>query len=122
MEDDMIKIPKLQGGIKMNYMVEVKGGKWNVYSPKIDMYVMENVTDDEVKVALAMDMEYEIKLEIIKLFMTFPHGFLTMDGRMIVHKEAVEEYEAWRHETHQRIGFQQEYHSLIDEKLNEMLT
>src|SRR5690625_1585044 len=108
--------------MKMNYMVEVKDGKWNVYSPKIGMYVMEDATVDEVKIALATDMEYEIKLNIIKLLMTFPHGFSTMDGGAIVHKEAVEKYEAWRHQTHQRIGFPDEYHSLIDEKIKEMLT
>jgi len=108
--------------MKMNYMVEVKDGKWNVYSPKIGMYIMEDATVDEVKIALATDMEYETKLEIIKLLMTFPHGFSTMDGRTIVHKEAVEEYETWHNETHQRIGFLDEYHSLIDEKIRKILT
>lgn|SRR5690625_405579 len=105
----------------MNYKVEIQDGKWNVYSPKIDRYVMEGASVDEVKIALSIDMEYEMKLEIIKLFMTFPHGFSTMNGRTIVHKEAIEEYEAWRQKAHQRIGFPEEYHSLIDEKIKELL-
>src|SRR5690625_4059374 len=106
----------------MTYMVEVKEGVWSLYSPKIDMYVMEEATIKDVKIVLATEMEYKVKLDIVKLLMTFPHGYLTMDGKEIVHEEAVKEYEAWHHETHQRIVFPDEYHAHIDAKIRELLT
>lgn len=106
----------------MNYKLEIKDGKYNVLSPKIGMYVMEGATIDEVKIALATEMEYSVKLNIVKLLMTFPHGFSTMDDEVIVHQEAVDAYHAWYEKTHQRIGFLEEYYSLIDEKIKEVLT
>jgi len=105
-----------------NYQLENVNGKYNLYSPKIDMYVMENVTLDDIKIAIATEMEYEVKLKIVELLMTFPHGFPTVDNQVIVHKEAIEAYEAWHHKTHQRIGFLDEYYSLIDQKIVEVLT
>lgn len=106
----------------MNYQVEIKDGKWYLYSPKIDRYVMEDATMNEVKIALATEMEYVVKLDIVKLLMTFPHGFSTMDDEVIVRQDAIDDYEAWYHKIQQRIGFPEEYHSLIDKKIREALT
>ena len=106
----------------MNYKLEVKDGKYNVISPKIGKCVMENATIDEVKIALATEMEYSVKLNIVELLMTFPHGFSTMDDEVIVHQEAVDAYRAWYDKTYQRIGFLEEYYSLIDKKIMEILT
>lgn len=105
----------------LTYKVEIVNGKWNLYSPKINMYVMEGASMDEVKIALAREMEYAVKLNIVKLLMTFPHGYSTMDDKTIVHEEAVKAYEAWYDKTYERIGFLEEYHSLIDEKIREIL-
>src|SRR5690625_1378362 len=105
-----------------NYKLEIADGKWSVYSSKIGMYVMKDATIDEVKIALTTEMEYKVKLDIVKMLMTFPHGFSTMDDITIVHEEAVKSYEAWHDKTYQRIGFLEEYHSLIDEKIMEVLT
>src|SRR5690625_484281 len=105
----------------MTYMVEVKDGKWNVYSPKIDMFVMEDAPIKEVLIALATEMEYDVKLKIVELLMTFPHGFLTTDGKTIVHEEAVKAYEEWQQQTHQRLVFPDEYRALIDKKIRELL-
>src|SRR5699024_3106483 len=113
----------IKGGIDMkNYQLENVNGKYNLYSSKINMYVMENVTLDDIKVAIATEMEYKTKLEIVKLLMTFPHGITTIDNQVIVDNAAVEAYEAWHHEIHQRIGFLDEYYSLIDQKIVEILT
>lgn len=101
----------------MNYKVEFKDGGWNLYSPKIASYVMEGVSIEEVKIALATEMEYSVKLEIIKLLMTFPHGFSNMNGEIINLPEAVEEYDNWYSKTQQRIGFLEEYYSLIDKQI-----
>ena len=51
----MIKIrnKKQQGKMTKAYKVEVLQGKWNLYSPKLDMYVMEGASMDEVTIALA---------------------------------------------------------------------
>ncbi|MGM8212225.1 hypothetical protein ACLIBH_05435 [Virgibacillus sp. W0430] len=49
------------------------------------MFVIEDVTNEEVKIALALQMEYTVKLDFIKLLITFPHGDTTMDGEVIVH-------------------------------------
>lgn len=85
------------------------------------MYLMEDATVDQVKIALATEMEYRTKLEIVKLLMTFPHGFLTTDNKVINNQEAVDEYESWYKEIYQRIGFIDEYYSLIDEKIQEII-
>lgn len=44
----------------LTYKVEIVNGKWNLYSPKINMYVMEGASMDEVKIALAREMEYAV--------------------------------------------------------------
>jgi|SRR5690625_1823953 len=105
----------------MTYMVEIKDGKWNLYSPKIDMYVIEDADIKAVLIELATEMEYDVKLKIVELLMTFPHGFLTMDGQTIVHEEAVKAYKEWQQQTYQRIVFPDEYHALIDKKIRELL-
>lgn len=105
----------------MNYKLEMKDGKLNVLSPAIGMYVMKDARLDEVKIALATEMEYAVKLDIVKLLMTFPHGFSTTDDEVIVHQKAVDAYDAWFEVTYQRIGFLDEYYSLIDEKIVEIL-
>jgi hypothetical protein len=56
---------------------------------------MEDATVDQVKIALATEMEYKTKLEIVKLLMTFPNGFLTTDNEVIDNQEAMDEYESW---------------------------
>lgn len=106
----------------MNYKIEFTDGNCNLYSPKIGMYVLKDTRIDEVKIALATDIEYKSKLEIVKLLMTFPHGFSTMDDKIFVHEKAVEAYETWYHTISQRIGFIDEYYSLIDKKLLEILS
>jgi len=106
----------------MSYQVDVHNGKWQVYSPKIERYVIEDATMQDVKIALATEMEYETKLSIVKLLMTFPHGFKTMDGETIVHQEALEAYETWRHKTYQKIVFPEQYQAAIDNKIEELLT
>lgn len=105
-----------------DYKVELKDGKYYLYSPKINMYVIEDATMEEVKILLATEMEYSVKLEIVKLLMTFPHGFMTRDDKVIVHEEAVAAYHEWYDKIHQRIGFLDEYYSLIDEKIVDLLT
>ena len=108
----------LKGGMEMNnYKIEKTNGKFNLYSSKIGMYVMKGATIDEMKIALAREMEYSVKLEIVKLLMTFPHGFSNMDDEIIVYQEAVDVYNAWYSKIYQRIGFLEEYYSLIDEKI-----
>lgn len=104
----------------MNYKVEFINGNCNLYSSKIGMYVLKDTTIEEVKVALATEIEYKCKLEIVKLFMTFPHGFFTMNDKTYVHEKAVDNYETWYHTINQRIGFIDEYYSLIDKKLREI--
>lgn len=106
----------------MNYKLKMKDGKLSVFSPKIGMYVMECATMDEVKIALATEMEYKVKLDMVKMLMTFPHGFATMDDEVIVHQKAVEAYEEWHTKIYQRIGFLDEYYALIDEKIAEVLS
>lgn len=108
-----------KGEMNMTYKIEVNNGKWSLYSPKIEMYVMKDATLEEVKIALATEMEYAVKLDIVKLFMTFPHGYSTMDDKIIARDDAVEEFEAWYKETHPRIVFPEEYHALIDKKIAE---
>ena len=83
---------------------------------------MKGATIDEVKIALITEKEYNVKLEIVKLLMTFPHGYSTMDDKTIVYEEAVEAYEAWYDKIYQRIGFLDDYYALIDEKITEILT
>lgn len=104
-----------------NYQLEHVNGKYNLYSPKINLYMLENATLDEIKIAIAMEMEYKTKLEVIRLLMTFPDGFSTMDDEIIVHKEAANEFKVWYEEIYQRIGFLDEYYSLIDQKIVEIL-
>lgn len=104
----------------MNYKLEANNGRMNLYSQKIGMNVMEDATVDQVKIALAIEMEYKTKLEIIKLLMTFPHGFLTTNDEEIVNQGVVDEYEAWYKKISQRIGFIDEYYSLIDDKIREI--
>lgn len=106
----------------MNYKLEVTDGKYNLYSPKLDMYVMKNVPIDEAKIALATEMEYSVKLDIVKMLMTFPHGFSNMDDEIIVNPEAMDAHNVWYNKNHQRIGFLEEYYSLIDEKIMGLLT
>lgn len=67
-------------------------------------------------------MKCKVKLDIVKWLMTFPNGILTTDGEVIVHQHAVDEYEAWHKKIHQQIGFLDEYHSLIDENILEVLS
>lgn len=105
-----------------NYQLEHVNGRYNLYSPKIARYMMENVTLDDIKLAIATEMEYKTKLQIVKLLMTFPDGFSTMDDQFMVHKEAADEFTAWHDEIYQRIGFLDEYYSLIDQKIAEILT
>lgn len=106
----------------MNYQLEMKKGKLNVLSPKLGMYVMENATVNEVKIAFATEMAYKVKLDIVKLLVTFPHGFSTTDDEVIVHQNAVDEYEGWYKKTQQRIGFLEEYYARIDKKISEVST
>lgn len=105
-----------------NYQLERVNGKYNLYSPKITKNVMENVTLDEIKLAIITEMEYTTKLEIVKLLMTFPHGFSTKDNQIIIHQEAVTQFEDWYRKIYQRIVFLDEYYSLIDKKIVEILT
>lgn len=104
----------------MNYKVELIDGNCSLYSSKIRMYVLEDVPIDEVKIALATEIEYKSKLEIVKLFMTFPHGFRTKNDKTFAHEKAIETYETWYHDIHQRIGFLDEYYALIDKRLSEI--
>lgn len=106
----------------MSYQVDISNGKWHLFSPKIERYVIEDATMQDVKIALATEMEYEVKLNIVKLLMTFPHGFKTMNGETIVHQEALEAYEAWRQKTYQKIIFPEQYEAAIDNKIKELLT
>jgi|SRR5699024_7143003 len=106
----------------MNYQLEIKDGRFNVYSANIGMNVIEDALFDEVRIALATEMEYDVKMKIVKLLMTFPHGFEMKNGDMFVREDAVEAYESWRHEVQQRIGFLDEYYELIDEKITDLLT
>lgn len=103
-----------------HYQLEKVNGSYNLYSPKIDLCVMKNASLDEIKIAIATEMEYKTKLEIIKLLMTFPNGFSTLDDEVIVDKEAVEEFKAWHKKIYQRIGFLDEYYSLIDAKIKQL--
>lgn len=105
----------------MDYKLEVKEGKINLYSSKIGMYLMEETSIEQVKIAIATEMEYKVKLEIIKLLMTFPHGFYTMDNEIIVNQEAMDEYEAWYKIIRQKIGTLEDYYDLIDEKISTVL-
>lgn len=105
-----------------HYKIELKDGKYSLYSPKINMYVLENATMEEVKITLATEMEYTVKLDIVKLLMTFPHGFTTMNDEMIVHQESVVAYDEWYDKIYQRVGFLDEYYLLIDDKIVELLT
>lgn len=105
----------------MNYKVDITDGKVQLYSPRIGMNVMENATMDEVKIALATELEYAVKLDIVKLLMTFPHGFSAMDDTMIVDDKAMEAYEAWQHNIQKRVGFLDDYYASIDEKISEVL-
>lgn len=105
-----------------HYKIELKDGKYSLYSPKINMYVLENATMEEVKITLATEMEYTVKLDIVKLLMTFPHGFTTMNDEMIVHQSAVVAYDEWYDKIYQRVRFLDEYYSLIDDKIVELLT
>lgn len=82
---------------------------------------MEDATVNQVRFALASEMEYKTKLEIIKLLMTFPHGFLTTNNEIITNQEAMDEYEVWHREIYPRIAFLDEYYSLIDRKLQEIV-
>lgn len=106
----------------MEYQLEKVNGKFNLYSPKIERYVMEGVTMDEIKVALARDMEYTTKLEIVQLLMTFPHGYATTNDEVIVHGKAVKEFEEWYEETYQRIGFLDEYYARIDAQIEHVFS
>lgn len=106
----------------MNYQLEINDGKFNVYSTNIGMNVMEDALFDEVRVALATEMEYDVKMKIVKLLMTFPHGFEMKNGDMFVREDAVEAYEAWNHLVRQQIGFLDRYYALIDEKITDLLT
>lgn len=109
---------KKQGGILLkHYKIKLKDGKYSLYSPKIGMYVLEHATLEEVKITLVTQLEYEVKLEMVKLLMTFPHGFTTIDNEIIVHQKAVDDFNEWHDKIYQRIGFLDEYYSLIDEKL-----
>lgn len=110
-----------QGGIEMNYKIEVVDGNWHLYSSIIDMYVMEGATMEEVKIALAIEMEYAVKLDIVKLLMTFLHRLSTIDDQTIVHQESMDAYEVWYTKSYHRIALLEEYHSLIDEKISEDL-
>lgn len=106
----------------MNYKVEIVDGKYNVFVPEVDKYLLEGATEGEVKIMLAIQMEYMTKMDIIRLLMTFPHNFSTMDNKVIVHQDAVDEYESWYAETIQDETCVDTYHSLIDEKVKELLT
>lgn len=105
----------------MTYKIEVTEGAINVYSPKIGMYLMEDATMDQVRIALATEMEYEAKLKITKLLMTFPHGFLNMNDELIVNQAAMDVYDTWYKSIRQKIGFIDDYYRSIDEKIEEIL-
>lgn len=111
-----------KGEIKMKYMLEAKQGRLNLYSPKINSYLMKDASVDQVKIAIATEMEYRTKLEIIKLLITFPHGFLTTNNEIIDNPEAMDQYESWYKEICQRIGFLDEYYDLIDEKIQDIFS
>jgi len=82
---------------------------------------MEDATTDQVRIALATEMEYEAKLKITKLLMTFPHGFLNMNDELIVNQAAMDVYDTWYKSIHQKIGFIDDYYRSIDEKIEEIL-
>lgn len=74
----------------MKYKLESKNnGKFSLYSERIEMYVMEDESLNEIKFAIAAEMLYKEKLELIKHMMTFPDGYLTLDGMVIIRKDAV---------------------------------
>lgn len=104
-----------------DYKIELKDGKYNLYSPKIGMYVIKDATMEEVKIILATEMEYAVKLDIVKMLITFPHGFTTIDDKMIEYQEAVDAYKEWYDQIYQRIGFLDEYYMLIDKKIVDLL-
>src|SRR5690554_2379478 len=105
----------------MTYKIEVLEGAMNVYSSKIGMYLMEGATVDQVRIALATEMEYKAKLEITKLLMTFPHGFFNMNDEVIVNQAAMDDYDTWHKLIHQKIGFIEDYYRSIDEKIEKIL-
>ncbi|WP_130806684.1 hypothetical protein [Senegalia massiliensis] len=106
----------------MDYKLEARNGKINLLSSKTGMYVMEDASIYQVKIAVATEMEYSTKLEIVKLLMTFPHGFLTTNNEIIVKQKAVDEYEAWYKEIYKLIAFLDEYYALIDKKIQEIFS
>lgn len=105
----------------MTYKIDTKEGLWNVYSPKIGMYVMEDATVDQVKSTLAIEMEYKTKLEIIKLLITFPHGFFDLNDKLILNQEGMDEFDSWYQHIHQKILYIEDYYRSIDEKIEEIL-
>lgn len=101
-----------------HYMIErTEEGLYNLYSPRIGMNVLEDASLLEVKVALATEKEYATKLEIIKLFMTFPHGYTSTDGKLLENNEGLEKFNEWYNEVHKKIPFPEQYYQLIDLKL-----
>lgn len=85
------------------------------------MYIMQEASPAEVKIALATEMEYSTKLDIIKLLMTFPHGFLTTKDEMIINQQALDAYEAWYKTAYQKIRCIDDYYMLIDEKIQKIV-
>lgn len=104
----------------MGYIVDVKDDKWSVYYRGIEEHLLQGAPIQEVYITLSTIIEYDAKLNIVKLLMTFPHGFYTIDDEKIVHEEAVEEFENWFSEIKQMADDADQLHTFIDEKIHEL--
>ena len=102
-----------------------KDNKWRLWSNNSDQWLTDWITEDEIKEYLAYRHEIDYKVEVIKLYMSFPDGYYdqgtswTEDRRpysaQFENRKGTKAFYDW-----QTQAFKGDYYEEVDRKFKEI--
>jgi hypothetical protein len=96
--------------------------EWKIFSTMSDSIVAEFETEKDLKKFLALEEIYNGKLKAIEVLMSFPFQYSVNDTTLCRdNKEGKEKYYEWLKEEVYETDTYEEYYSVIDKKLNELM-
>lgn len=91
--------------------------RWRIWSTITDSYCTDWLTEEELKAELASHYEEEYKLQVIEVYMAFPHGWTDKDSyKRLENLDAVKAFYSWKEQALRS----EDYAGEIDRKFREI--
>lgn len=108
--------------IKENYRIVKKTDeKYDVYSTKMGMYILNNISPQDLIHKLANEAEYIVKVEMIKQMLSFPDGYFDENGNIDYNHKGTKMFNSWYRKIYLYMESVDNYRYLIDKKLTALL-